>query len=135
MYLHWIGWEWICWGNGEEQTSFSHLMMLDKLFECSPHKSKVINNFCSFMFLTPSLHYHYITLSFCVQYVCMSTNPLFLFLFLVSKTVQELRLEWKRDKPVTTPENAGLSLFILAEIATSRCRENETLPTGFNNIL
>ncbi|CAG7725973.1 unnamed protein product, partial [Allacma fusca] len=46
-----------------------------------------------------------------------------------SKTTEELKLEWKTDRPVTTPGNPYLSLFLLVDVVTSRCKENETLPT------
>lgn len=45
------------------------------------------------------------------------------FYNLVSKTVEELILDWKEENPVTTG-NLGMSQFELEHIRTDRCQES-----------
>lgn len=45
------------------------------------------------------------------------------FLFVVSKTVEELILEWKEKDPVTT-RNFGMSQFELVKIVAEKCKED-----------
>jgi len=54
------------------------------------------------------------------------SKSLFLILFfLVSKTLDELVLEWKKDQPVTTAE-FGMSQFELDNIEADKCPSTES---------
>lgn len=48
---------------------------------------------------------------------------LYLLKISVSKTVEELILEWKENKPITTG-NLGMSQFELTNIVADKCHES-----------